>query len=1416
MQPPTSHGDSSLRREADIDTACDHFESEWRAGRRPRIEDFLTNSGGQALPRLLRELLRIEREYRRNQGEHLDEQEYRDRFAGQGAVLDELFGTEGEQLDRTGPYVPGEPASWAWVPGDVIAGLYEVREVFTGGGMGLVYRVRHRAWNIDLAVKCPRAEYFRDEHGRNNFEREAETWVKLGLHPHTVSCHYVRRLDGIPDVFAEFVEGGSLRDWIRSGRLYAGGPDKALERILDVAIQFAWGLDHAHGQGLVHQDIKPANVLLTPEGVAKVTDFGLARARAFTAEAATGCPQRSVLVSVGGMTPAYSSPEQARGESVSRKTDIWSWAVSVLEMFTGRVTWRVGSAAHKALEDYLATPTADARLPQMPPVLAAVLRRCFHLQPTTRPADMPEVVQALQGAYRQATRQEYPRPAPHPAELLAESLNNQALSLLDLGKQEEAEKVWANALQAHPDHPEAVYNLGLIKWRTAQLTEQELLQRLTKVCSSHAGNWVPLYLLAQVHLERGDREAASATLGQIGEADATGDEVRVLVAQARNQLSRSHRLLRTFEGHTGSVNSVCLTADRRYALSGGSDKTLKLWEVETGRCLRTFEGHAGPVNAVYVSADGRYALSGSGEMILRERKDEPTPEGYSRRLWLETGTNIVHHENDKPMPVDCLMDQELTTGEESPSRPHLFGYCTECTVRLWDVATGQCLRTFEGHTGQVNSVCLSPDGLHALSGGGFLGSGYDQPGQVFLWEVATGRCLRAFGAFERAVQSVCLSADGLSALVGSWDTHRGLTLWDVPTGRCLRTIRASRVNAVALSTDGCRALLGDDYGRIALWDVTKAGPPRSFKGRAVTAYNFGATAVHLSADDRHALSGSFDNTLKLWDVATGRCLRTLEGHADSVRSVCLSRDGQYALSGSEDGTLKLWSVAEEVTAPFRLCRVLLTEQSVAAENSFRKALQHAREALARGDAVVAARSIRQARAQPGHGRLQEVMSVWGDLYLRLPRTTFKGGWEQADDPNWALMRASPLGGDERYVLSESREADRFYARPWQVTLSDVASGRALKIFTGGQDRPYCACMSPDGQHALVGSGNLREPGVVYHWEVASHRLCTFQGHALTVRSVQVSADGRFVLSGSEDRTLKLWEAATGRCLHTLEGHTGSVYSVCLSKDGRYAVSGSGDKSVKLWDLAAGRCILQLDGHTGAVFAVCLSRDGRLVVSGSLDGTLKVWDLPAGRCLHTLEGHRREVWALCLSEDGRHALSGGNDTAALEYRCGHLKIWELETGRCLCTLEGHTDTVHWVCLSGDGSRALSTGWGQPVKLWTLDWELEEKQPADWDEEARPYLEMFLGAHTPPAASLPGAGWLRKLFGGVPLEEQIALALIRRGEPVWTPDDFLRLLHTLGCAGYGWLRPEGVRRELEKMATDWQGPKSLFATSDSPPS
>jgi hypothetical protein len=122
------------------------------------------------------------------------------------------------------------------------------------------------------------------------------------------------------------------------------------------------------------------------------------------------------------------------------------------------------------------------------------------------------------------------------------------------------------------------------------------------------------------------------------------------------------------------------------------------------------------------------------------------------------------------------------------------------------------------------------------------------------------------------------------------------------------------------------------------------------------------------------------------------------------------------------------------------------------------------------------------------------------------------------------------------------------------------------------------------------------------------------------------------------------------------------------------------------------------------------------------------------------------------------------------------------------------------MSPDGQSAFGADDSPALRHWLLDWALEESGPGDWDEGARPCLQSFLTLHTPYMGSLPRD---RK-----PTDEEITLALTRRGKPTWTEEDFQQLLCTLGCAGYGWLRPEGVRRELEKMAADWTEPPPLF--------
>ena len=141
--------------------------------------------------------------------------------------------------------------------GDEILETYQVTSDAIHGGMGSIWRVHHRNWNVDLAMKRPQPKFFAEgsEKRKAEFIAECENWINLGLHPNIVSCYYVRDISGVPTIFSEWMDGGSLKDCIRDGSVYAGTGSEAEERLLDIAIQFANGLHYAHEAGLLHQDV---------------------------------------------------------------------------------------------------------------------------------------------------------------------------------------------------------------------------------------------------------------------------------------------------------------------------------------------------------------------------------------------------------------------------------------------------------------------------------------------------------------------------------------------------------------------------------------------------------------------------------------------------------------------------------------------------------------------------------------------------------------------------------------------------------------------------------------------------------------------------------------------------------------------------------------------------------------------------------------------------------------------------------------------------------------------------------------------------------------------------------------------------------------------------------------------------------
>ncbi|KAL5313288.1 hypothetical protein ACEPPN_019021 [Leptodophora sp. 'Broadleaf-Isolate-01'] len=214
---------------------------------------------------------------------------------------------------------------------------------------------------------------------------------------------------------------------------------------------------------------------------------------------------------------------------------------------------------------------------------------------------------------------------------------------------------------------------------------------------------------------------------------------------------------------------------------------------------------------------------------------------------------------------------------------------------------------------------------------------------------------------------------------------------------------------------------------------------------------------------------------------------------------------------------------------------------------------------------------------------------------------------------------------------------------------------------------------------------ILKPKVPKNWSAA---LQTLEGHTGWVSSVAFSADGKQVVSGSLDRTVRLWDTATGALLQTLEGHIQSVCSVAFSPDGKQVVSGSDGGTVRLWDAITGAVLQTLEGHFGGA-TVAFSPDGKQVVSGSADHTVRLWDAATGTLQQTLEGQTGEVASVAFSPDGKQVVSADECT---------VRLWEAAAGTLQQTLECHIESVCSVAFSPDGQQVVSGSADHTVRLW----------------------------------------------------------------------------------------------------------------------
>jgi WD40 repeat protein len=630
---------------------------------------------------------------------------------------------------------------------------------------------------------------------------------------------------------------------------------------------------------------------------------------------------------------------------------------------------------------------------------------------------------------------------------------------------------------------------------------------------------IPGFCLQQA-LNYADSGPVVETAKRILNSDDTKDPMILRSWQQRSTYCPNPALLRTLEGHKGSIWSVDMTPDGKIGISGGDDHTLRVWELDTGRCLHTLTGHHQEILSISMTPDGKIAVSGS--------KDE--------------------------------------------------------TLHVWNLITGQCVRTLDALGAYTAGVRITPDANIAIS--------RCENDELHVWDLSIGKCKLALKGHEDRIICADLTPDGKTAISGSRDNT--VRVWDLVTGKCIHTLEGHTtwVSCVKLTPDGKTAVSGGGK-LLQVWDLISGRCLRTLKGHQGTILGIG-----LVPDGRFAVSGSADMTVRVWDLASGQCLRTLEGHGDKVESISLSADGRIALSGSKDGLLRVWDL-----------------------NGYQRS-----------------------RMSGGHKSSAD--------------------WVENRNYNYNVNGVS-LTMDARIAVSAGADET---LRSW-----DVAAAKSLHVFKGHKYGVNCVNVTPDGRIVISGG----EDATIRLWNLEKGNcLRILRGHRQLVTCLRVAIDGRSAVSGSYDESLQVWDLNTGICLRSLDSGNrygymredaipgfsddlstpDSIGAVGLTPDGKIVVSGHLDGTVRVWNLETGQRVNVLERHQSGIRCISVSANGRMAISGTDRDAPRIWDLASGKCLRTLEGSSDRVQSVSISPDNSIAIVGGHERI--------IRLWDIKSGKCI--------------------------------------------------------------------------------------------------------------------------------------------------------
>ena len=534
----------------------------------------------------------------------------------------------------------------------------------------------------------------------------------------------------------------------------------------------------------------------------------------------------------------------------------------------------------------------------------------------------------------------------------------------------------------------------------------------------------------------------------------------------------------------------------------------------------------------------------------------------------------------------------------SPDNQIILSASEDRTIKIWDLKNGICINTIDAHTNTLRKAIFHPSGQLIAS--------CSHDGLIKIWDVRSSKCLKVLSGHNGWVLSISFSPDG--KLIASGSNDKTIRIWEVETGKCIRVLQGHQdwIVRVNFSPDG-QMIASSSFDRdIRLWQVSNGDCIQILKGHTFWVW----TAV-FSPDGNQIASAGSDKTIKIWNISDGRCLKTITGHTNQIWSLTYHPDGQRIATGSDDQTVRIWNATDGK------CLKIIQGYT---------------------------NSVKSVQFTPNGKKLVSAhqdctVKIW-DVFSHQHLCTLKG--------HESPVLSVALHPESQLIASGSEDGT--------IKIWDIDKTKCLYSLSEHTADIWGISFSPDGQ--LFASGSYDK--TIKIWRL-DQKICihTLKGYDDQIGAITFNPGGSLLATAGES-AVEIWDVASGNCVYILEEeeHKGRVKSVAFSPDGQLLVSGSTDRTIKIWDLHKRQLIRNLTGHDASVVSVALSPDGEKIISSACERTIRIWNVDDGKCIQELAGHQNWVWSVTFSPDGQLIASASQDESII--------LWD-KTGKNLARM-----------------------------------------------------------------------------------------------------------------------------------------------------